>query len=173
VTGAAEAEGIVLTSDGLVATSLARILGDGRQPAEFGYSIDGWPATVVATDQTSDIALLRAPDLEPAGVVRPGSPVRVGETVTLLDIQGGGLPTLGIAVTVTGTGEVCARAASPSRPTGFRFALDVATAEPGAAVVRPDGTVVGLYYGGDEASRHCAVPIADVLEAARTSGALD
>ncbi len=171
VGGVMEADGIVLTPHGLVATSLTRIRGEGR-PGEYGYSIDGSPATVVATDEAVDLALVQAPGFEPPGVARPGPPVQVGETVTLLDVQGADLPTLGIAVTVTGTGEVCGRAGSPSRPIGFRFSLDVATAEPGAALVRSDGSVVGLYYGGDEASRHCAIPIDDVLEAARRAGAL-
>lgn len=165
VIGGAEADGIVLTSTGLVATSHSRIMGDLRPPEDFGLAIDG-PATIVAADENSDIAILRDPSFVPASIARPGTPVRAGETLTLLDVQGGGLPIVGIGVTVTATDQVCSRAGSTARPTGFQFSLEVATAEPGAALVRSDGTVVGMYYGGNEAAQHCAIPIADVLEVA-------
>lgn len=173
VSGGAEADGIVLTATGLVATSYSRIMGDQRPPDEFGLNIDGLPATIVAADEASDIALVRAPGFVPESVAKPGTPVRVGERLTLLDNQGGGLPIVGIGVTVTATDGVCSRAGSTARPAGLQFSLDVATAEPGAALVRSDGTAVGMYYGGNDSSHHCAIPIAAVLEVARTHNAGD
>lgn len=166
VNGGAEADGIVLTSAGLVATSYSRIMGDLRPPEDFGLSIDGRPATVVTAGEATDIAILSAPGFVPDSVAKPGTPVRAGETLTLLDVQGGGLPIVGIGVTVTAIDQICSRAGSTARPTGFQFSLDVATAEPGAALVRPDGTVVGMYYGGNDATHHYAIPIPDIVEAA-------
>ena len=128
---------------------------------------DRTTGTIVRADAKADIALVRAAGLTPAGVARPGAPVRVGDTLILLDDQGGRLPVVGIEVTVTASSHTCSRAGSTARPKGFAFTLPVATAEPGAALVRADGTVVGMYYGGDDATHHCAIPIADVVDLAR------
>lgn len=161
ITGAAEADGIVLSSSGVVATSYSRITGE-RRPREFDL-------TILAADSDTDIALVDWGGV-PSSVAKPGTPVQVGDTLSLLDAQGGRQPVLGIGVTVTATDQVCSRAGSDARPVGFAFSLDVATAEPGAALVRDDGTVVGMYYGGDDATHHCAIPIADVMEAMRADG---
>lgn len=171
VNGGAEADGIVLTSSGLVATSYARIMGDLRPPAD-GFQLlvaadgqDAVPATILRSDAATDIALVQAPGFVPPSVAKPGTPARVGDTLTLLDDQGGNQPVVGIGVTVTATNHVCSRAGSTGHPRGFQFSLEVASAEPGAALVRPDGTVVGMYYGGNDTTHHCAIPIADLLEA--------
>jgi hypothetical protein len=176
VVGGAEADGLVVTGDGLVATSYTRIMGDRHPPAD-GFALrvaadghDALPATILGTDEAADIAILQVPGFRPASVVSPGGPVRVGETLTLLDDQGGRQPVVGVGVVVTETGRTCSRAGSPARPEGFRFSLAVASAEPGAALVRADGTLVGMYYGGDDASHHCAVPVADLLRVVETSG---
>lgn len=89
-------------------------------------------------------------------------------SLTLLDDQGEGQPVVGYPITVSGTDRPCFRsgAAMISRPKGFEFSLPLPTAEPGGAVVRDDGTVVGMYYGSDD-DPHCAVPIEDVAEAVR------
>ena len=168
VYGGAEADGIVLTPSGLVATSHSRLMGDHRPRGEGGVWIAAggrnFMEIEIVADEESDVAVLRAAGFVPSSVAVPGTPVREDETLTLLDIQGGRDPVLGIGVTVTKTDQVCSRAGSKARPTGFRFTLQVATAEPGAALVRADGTVVGMYYGGDDATHHCAIPIADVLK---------
>lgn len=167
VSGAAEADGIVLSSSGVVATSYSRIKGE-RRPRDFQLDVvadgEGWDATLLVADEDTDIALIRVSGSAPSGVANPGTPAQVGDTLTLLDVQGRRQPVLGIGVTVTATDQVCSRAGSEARPVGFQFSLDVATAEPGAALVRADGTVVGMYYGGDDATHHCAIPIADVVE---------
>lgn len=173
VGGSAEADGLVLTQSGLVATSYTRIVGDTPEDFPFGVVADGQDgvqATMVAADRAADVAILQAAGFSPASVVTPGTPVQVGETLTLLDDQGGRQPVVGVAVVVTATDQTCSRAGSSARPTGFRFSLAVATAEPGAALVRADGTLVGMYYGGDDASHHCAIPVADVLRVARAAG---
>ena len=172
VHGGGEADGIVLTSTGLIATSYSRIRGDSRPPTdgfELRVAVDGHdavPATIVGTNEDADLALVSASAALPLSVATPGSPVRVGDVLTLLDDQGGNQPIVGIGVTVKATDRVCSRAGSMARPTGFGFSLSVASAEPGAALVRADGTVVGMYYGGDDAAHHCAIPIADILQAA-------
>lgn len=173
VNGGAEADGIVVTSSGLVATSYARIMGDSRPPAD-GFQLyvaadgqDAVPATIVGSDVAADIALVRAPGFVAPSVAKPGTPVRLGDRLTLLDDQGGKQPVVGVGVTVTATDHLCSRAGSTAHPRGFQFSLDVASAEPGAAIVRTDGTVVGMYYGGDDATHHCGIPIADVVEAVR------
>lgn len=171
--GASEADGIVLDSTGLIATSYTEVSGNTLSPPQ-GLDLrvvpDGHDAvsgTIVHADADADIALVRASESVPTSVARTGTPVHVGDVLTLLDDQGGRLPVVGIGVTVTAIDQTCSRAGSAARPTGFRFSLPVASAEPGAALVRADGTVVGMYYGGDDATHHCAVPIADVLRAAR------
>lgn len=168
VHGGAEADGVVLAPE-LVVTSHSRSRGDQRAP-EDGFALraaaDGRSAVgaeIIGVDEATDIAVLRAPGLNPHGVARPGGTVDVGETLTLLDDQGGRQPVVGIGVTVTGVDQTCSRAGSTSRPRGFQFSLQMASAEPGAALVRADGTVVGVYFGGDDATHHCAIPIADVL----------
>jgi S1-C subfamily serine protease len=168
VHGGGEADGVVLTGE-VIVTSHSRLQGDQRPPDD-GYAlqaaVDGQSAVgakIIGVDEATDIAVLRAPGLDPHGVARAGGTVRVGETLTLLDDQGGRQPVLGVAVTVTASDQTCSRAGSTARPKGFRFSLQVASAEPGAALVRADGTVVGVYFGGDDATHHCAIPIADVL----------
>jgi hypothetical protein len=176
VHGGAEADGIVLAPSGLIVTSYSRIQGDQRLPAD-GFQLlaavdgqDAVAAEIAGFDGPTDVALVRAPEFVPASVARPGGAVHVGDTLTLLDDQGGQQPVVGVGVTVTATDQTCSRAGSTARPTGFRFSLQVASAEPGAALVRADGTVVGMYFGGDDATHHCAIPIADVLEVVRDHG---
>lgn len=171
VSGAAEADGIVMTPGGLVATSYSRINGDLHPPADgFGLRLTPdhqgvFPASITHADAAFDIAFLSATDFTPSRVARPGTPVHVGDVLTLLDDQGGRQPVLGIGVTVTATEQTCSRVGSKAHPTGFQFSLNDATAEPGAALVRADGTVVGMYFGGNDATHHYAIPIADVVKA--------
>ena len=170
----AEADGIVMTAEGLVATSSSRITGDLHPAADefpLWVEADGQEslaASVVHTDAATDIAFVSAPGFVPSRIATPGTAVRVGDVLTVLDDQGGRHPILGIGVTVTAIDKTCSRAGSKAHPTGFRFSLDTATAEPGAALVRADGTVVGMYFGGNDATHHCAIPIADVVKAMRT-----
>ena len=176
VTATVEADGIVMTEDGLVATSYARLVGLNGSAAsidaiELNVIADGgmpMRAAIVGFDLSRDIAVLRVPGFAPSSVAKLGTTTRKGDTLTLLDDQGGGQPITGYPVTVSYTKQKCSRlgAAMTSRPTGFQFSLDSATAEPGGAVVRGDGSVVGLYYGGD-GNPHCAVPIADVAAVVR------
>lgn len=168
VHGGGEADGVVLAGE-LIVTSRSRIQGDQRPPAD-GFALqaaaDGQSAVgakILGVDEATDIAVLEAPGLNPHGLARPGRTVGVGETLTLLDDQGGRQPVVGIAVTVTGVDQTCSRAGSTAHPSGFQFSLQVTSAEPGAAVVSAYGRVVGLYFGGDDATHHCAIPIADVL----------
>lgn len=170
INGAAEADGIVMTADGLVATSYSRITGDSRPPTD-GFRLwveadgqESLAASIIRSEANSDIALLSAPGFNPSRVARPGTPVHVGDVLTLLDDQGGRHAVQGIGVSVTATNQACSRAGSKAHPTGFQFSLDTATAEPGAALVRADGTVVGMYFGGNDATHHCAIPIADVVK---------
>lgn len=171
VAGAAEADGIVMTSSGVVATSYSRINGDSHPPAD-GFDLriatdrqGTFPAAITHADATSDIAFVSASGFTPSRVAKPGTPVHVGDVLTLLDDQGGSQPVLGIGVTVTATEQTCSRVGSKAHPTGFQFSLNDATAEPGAALVRADGTVVGMYFGGNDATHHYAIPIADVVKA--------
>ena len=167
VTPSLEADGLVMTKDGLVATSYARVAGG----KELAVIVDGgelMSATVAGFDATKDVAVLKVPGFHPASVARPGTSARVGDALTLLDDQGDDMPVTGVDVDVDSVQQPCTRtgAAMISRPTGFRFALDIRTAEPGGAVVRDDGTVVGMNYGGDDLTQ-CAVPIADVQKVVR------
>lgn len=171
VTATVEADGLVMTTDGLIATSYARLVGLNGSAAsidaiELNVIADGgmaMRAEIVGFDLSRDVAVLRVPGYTPSSVAKLGTPVRKGDLLTLLDDQGGDQPITGYPVAVSATKQPCSRigAAMISRPRGFQFSLDLATAEPGGAVVRADGSVVGLYYGGDN-NPHCAVPIADV-----------
>lgn len=172
VTATVEADGIVMTDDGLVATSYARLAGLGGGDAmvnkvELDVVADGglpMRAEIIGFDASRDVAVLRVPGFTPSSVARTGTPVKNGDALTLLDDLGEGQPVVGLPVTVTATGQQCWRsgAAMISRPEGFRFAVPIDSAEPGGAVVRDDGSVVGMYYGGDAEEAHCAVPIAEV-----------
>lgn len=176
VTATVEADGIVLTDDGLVATSYARLVGFHTSPTlieaiELNVVADGgmpMRAGIIGFDAARDVAVLRVPGYKPSSVATPGAPVETGDTLTLLDDQGGDQPIVAYPVTVSATKQQCSRAGAAmiSRPRGFTFPLDPATAEPGGAVVRDDGTVVGMYYGGDSET-HCAVPIAEVAAVVR------
>jgi S1-C subfamily serine protease len=171
VTATVEADGIVLTKDGLIATSYARLVGlNGSAASINAVELDviadgGMPmrARLVGFDASRDVAVLRVPGYTPAAVARAGKPVRKGDALTLIDDQGEGQPIVGAAVKVSAVEQRCSRSGAEmlSRPEGFEFSLEIPTAEPGGAVVRDDGTVVGMYYGGDNNPR-CAVPIADV-----------
>lgn len=170
VTANVEADGMVMTDDGLVATSYARLVGLNGTSSQIAavelrvVADGGMPMTarVIGFDAARDIAVLRVPGYTPASVARVGGAVRKGDTLTLLDDQGGDQPVMGHQVTVIGTGQRCSRVGAEmiGRPRGFTFGLELALAEPGGAVVRDDGTVVGLHYG--DASVHCAVPIRQV-----------
>jgi hypothetical protein len=173
ITAANEADGIVMTKDGLVATSYSRIAGIGGSPKnitdiELRVTSDGgvpMKAEIIGFDAAKDVAVLRVPGFVPSSVAKPGAAVETGSALTLLDDQGESLPVMGHPVTVNATNQSCSRTGATliSRPSVFQFGLDVATAEPGGAVVADDGTVVGMYYGG-EGDQHCAVPIADVAQ---------
>jgi putative serine protease PepD len=175
VTPTVEADGIVMTRDGLIATSYARLVGLGGSAASINdvqlrVVPDGatpMRAEIVGFDAAKDVAVLRVPGFRPTSVAKPGAAVKAGSDLTLLDDQGLNLPITGLPVTVTATNQPCSRsgAAIIGRPKGFTFALDaaLATAEPGGAVVSSKGALVGMYYGGD-ADTHCAVPIAEVAE---------
>lgn len=179
VTANVEADGIVLGEDGLIATSYARLVGlNGSAMAIEAVELDviadgGMPmrARLIGFDASRDVAVLRVQGYTPASVAKVGKPVRTGDELTLLDDQGEDQPIVGAAVTVTAVKQPCTRngAAMLGRPVGFQFSLEVPTAEPGGAVVRDDGTVVGMYYGGDSNPR-CAVPIADVAAVVRDVG---
>lgn len=82
VSGAAEADGIVMTPGGLVATSYSRINGDLHPPADwFGLRLAPdhqgvFPASITHADAAFDIAFLSATDFPPvprrqAGNARP------------------------------------------------------------------------------------------------------
>jgi S1-C subfamily serine protease len=179
VTADVEADGIVLGEDGLIATSYARLVGlNGSAAAIEAVELDviadgGMPmrARLVGFDLSRDVAVLRVQGYTPASVAKAGKPVRKGDALTLLDDQGEDQPIVGAAVKVAAVNQQCSRSGAQllSRPEGFQFSLDTATAEPGGAVVRADGTVVGMYFGGDSNPR-CAVPIADVAAVVRDVG---
>lgn len=179
VTANVEADGIVLTKDGLIATSYARLVGlNGSAAAIEAVELDviadgGMPmrARLVGFDLSRDVAVLRVEGYTPASVAKTGKPARLGDVLTLLDDQGEDQPIVGAEVKVSAVKRPCTRSGAEmlSRPVGFQFSLEAATAEPGGAVVRDDGTVVGMYYGGDSNPR-CAVPIADVAAVVRDVG---
>jgi hypothetical protein len=176
VTANVEADGIVMTRDGVVATSYARLVGlNGSAAAidavELRVVADGgmpMRADIIGFDASRDIAVLRVPGYTPASVARLGAPAKQGERLTVLDDQGGDQPIVGHPVTVGALAQRCSRvgAAMIGHPSGFQFSLDLATAEPGGAIVRDDGSMAGLYFGGDSNPR-CGVPIADVAEVVR------
>ncbi len=176
VTASVEADGIVMTKDGLIATSYARLVGlNGSDAsvnqAELNVFADGglpMRAQIIGFDASKDVAVLRVDGYQPASVATLGSPAKAKDALTLLDDQGEGQPILGYPVSVSATNRPCSRqgAAMISRPRGFQFSVDSSAAEPGGAVVRDDGSVVGMYYGGDSDLR-CAVPIADVAAVVR------
>lgn len=176
VTAAFEADGIVMTEDGLIATSYARVAGffdsfGAVEAIELDVVADGgmpMPAEIVGFDAARDVAVLRVPGYTPASIAQLGTAVGEGDELTLLDDRGEGDPVVGYPISVTATDQPCSRpgAAMISRPRGFRFQLDVASAEPGGAVVADDGSIVGMYYGGDDGP-HCAVPIDEVAEVVR------
>lgn len=176
VTATVEADGIVLTKDGLVATSYARLVGLNGSAAsieavELNVVADGgmpMRAEIIGFDASADVAVLRVPGYTTASVATLGTPVKRGEELMVLDDVGVGQPVVGYPVTISATKQPCSRmgAAMISRPTGFQFSLAVASAEPGGAIVRDDGSVVGMYYGGDHDPR-CGVPIADVARVVR------
>ncbi len=171
VTANVEADGIIMTKDGLVATSYARMVGlNGSDldisKVELNVIADGglpMRAKLIGFDATKDVAVLRVDGFTPSATAKLGSPAKPKEALTLLDDLGEGQPVWGHPVSVQATNQPCSRegAAMLSRPRGFQFSIDSSEAEPGGAVVRDDGTVVGMYYGGDT-DRKCAVPIADV-----------
>ncbi len=176
VTAAFEADGIVMTEDGLIATSYARVAGffdsfGAVEAIELDVVADGglpMPAEIVGFDAARDVAVLRVPGYTPASIAQLGTAVGEGDELTLLDDRGEGDPVVGYPISVTATDQPCSRpgAAMISRPRGFQFQLDVASAEPGGAVVADDGSIVGMYYGGDDGP-HCAVPIEEVAEVVR------
>lgn len=176
VTANVEADGIVMTKDGLIATSYARMVGlNGSDidisKVELNVIADGglpMRATLIGFDATKDVAVLRVDGYTPSTPAKLGAAVKPKDALTLLDDQGEGQPVLGYPVTVGSTNRRCSRegAAMISRPAGFQFLVDSNEAEPGGAVVGDDGTVVGMYYGGDTDLK-CAVPIAEVAAVVR------
>lgn len=177
VTASVEADGIVMTDDGLVATSLARVVGLGGGDAmvnkvELNVVLDGglpMRAEIIGFDASKDVAVLRVPGFTPSSVASIGTPVEKGDALTLLDDQGEGLPVAGLPITVTATDQPCWRggAAMISRPQGFQFTVPIDAGEPGGAIARADGSVVGMYYGGDSEDAHCGVPIEEVAAVVR------
>ena len=153
--------GIVMTPGGLVATSY----GLASRATHLTVTVDGgqaMPATIAGFDAAKDVAVLRVPGFNPSGVARMGTAVSTGDTLTLLDDRGDGLQPLGLDVHVWKTDQYCVRMGAETISGGFWFNTVDPIAESGAAVVRDDGTVVGMFYGGDKGATRCAVPIASV-----------
>jgi len=169
-----KAAGIVMTAEGLVATSyLATADATSLTVTMDGRTLD---ARIVGIDPSKDVAILTVPGMISPSVARPGDPAQKGDAVIVLD---GGKPLQGAQVTIRKTGQYCVRGAGEAISHGLWLDLSEQRTDPGGAVVWPDGTLVGMYYGSDEGDTRCVVPVkyvqavVDAVKKGKGSGSIE
>jgi S1-C subfamily serine protease len=145
--GTAEVVGIVVAEGGLVAT-MADALSGARQLVMIGPGGKHEPASVVATDSGSDIALVDVPqDLPVAPFADDGALAAGASDLTLSFVPGAGsslalLPTPG---SVTGVGAAIAAGPAGGMPS-ITTSAPAPEATAGAPLLDTAGAVVGVLY---------------------------
>lgn len=181
VLGYASAEaagsGVVLTSDGLILTNNHVIEGSTEITVTVPATAETYTATVVGTDATSDIAVLRLQDasgLTTASVDDDGDPA-VGDTVTAVGNAEGGGTLMAATGTVTAleqsiTTQSEGVSAGESLTDLIAVDADVVSGDSGGALLDDEGEIVGITTAASSGSADItgyAIPIEDALTVAQ------
>ncbi|MFI2752889.1 S1C family serine protease [Cellulomonas sp. P22] len=173
---AAAGTGIVLTSDGVVLTNNHVVSGSTEVQVTLGENGETYPARVVGTDATHDVAVLQLDDasgLTTAAIDQDGS-LAIGDAVTAVgNAEGGGellaAPGVVSALEETITTQDEGTTAGRTLDGLIEIDADVVAGDSGGAVYDADGEVVGMTTAassGAAAITGYAIPVADALDIA-------
>jgi S1-C subfamily serine protease len=166
--------GVVLTSDGLVVTNNHVVEGATEITVTVGATGEQYPATVVGTDASADVAVLQLADASGLATASldDDDAVAVGDAVTAVgNAQGGGV-LLAAGGTVTALDESITTQAegvsAGERLTGLiQVDADVVSGDSGGPLLDDEGEVVGITTAASSGSADItgyALPIGDVLD---------
>lgn len=167
--------GVVLTSDGLVVTNNHVVEGATEITVTLGTTGETYPATVVGTDATADVAVLQLQDasgLATAVLDDDARGVAVGDAITAVGNAEGGGVLLAAAGTVTGVeASITTQAegvSSGESLTGLiEVDADVVSGDSGGPLLDDEGEVVGITTAASSGSSDItgyAIPVDDVLD---------